>query len=407
MTHALPGSSPLSPDDYQRVPTDGPKQKPVEPSSSSPVAVDRMKQSPAWACGDRRLQLRQAFNMKEMEAAKLIQKYDRDGNKLLEGEELELLLQDYNGGRRPKPDEVSYITKVADLDYDGSISQAEILSGLSAWHAFNHMPRAVGAAMQKYKVGYGPLPSVDALRDFLEVLNESQPVPKEEAEYVRAVALSVGASESTATIEQMRKAVAAWYINIERGESSKEQLAYSTVSNMQERINDFTILKGELDFHAPHTQIIAGVVALIFIVIPGLNLVIAQTFPSDYQCEHPHLSNLLWWTSLVTLILAVFLVFAGFTFHDKCADWLNAKMVFRAAAAGALAVGLLLELFGYIHVASCSAGRCGFMLWNACQFTFFVQPMLIGLLACCGVPVLYAQEYYNNSMVDQELHVQA
>lgn len=343
--------------------------------------------------------------MKEMEAAKLIQKYDLNGNKLLEPDELELLLQDYNGGRRPKPDEVKYITKIADLDYDGCISQAEILSGLSAWHAFNHMPRAVGAAMAKYKVGYGPLPSTEALRDFLEVLNESQPVPIEEAEYVRAVALSVGASESSATIEQMRKAVAAWYIHIERGESSKEQLAYSTAANVQERIKDFTVLKGELDLHSPHTQMLAGVIALVVIVIPGINLVIAQTFPSNYQCEHPHLSDLLWWTSLVTLILAMCAAFAGLTFLDRCADWPNAKMVLRAAAAAALVIGLMLELFGYVHVSSCSAGRCGFVLWNACQFTFFVQPVLVSLMVCCGLPVLYAHEYYSNSLVDQDLHI--
>merc|ERR1712232_251453 len=123
-----------------------------------------MGEAAQWQCGQQRMLLRRKFNVHEIDATKLVRNYDIDGNKVLEPEELRLLLQDYNGGRPAKDDELWYIMRVADKNHDECISQGEVLFALRAWFAFNNMPKSVGAAFNKYQVGNHALPSMEAMQ---------------------------------------------------------------------------------------------------------------------------------------------------------------------------------------------------------------------------------------------------
>merc|ERR550525_1978751 len=68
------------------------------------------------------------------------------------------------------------------------------------------------------------MPPLQTIRDMLETLNDSRPVPSEEALHVKSVATTLGASDRQVTTEQMRKAIAPWYLHVQRGETEQKQL---------------------------------------------------------------------------------------------------------------------------------------------------------------------------------------
>jgi len=178
--------------------------------------------TPRWACGQQRRQLRDNFNSIEMGTLQILKTYDFDNSGTLDMKELKLLLQDYSDQGKPvSDDEVSFVMMVAKKNPDHKNDQQDIVFGLRAWHAWNHMPMSVCAAFTRHQIGQGlPLPSMQALQELMSTLNEPQPVDMVEVDYVRSLAVGLGATTEHATPDQMRKAIAAWYLNIERAETA-------------------------------------------------------------------------------------------------------------------------------------------------------------------------------------------
>merc|ERR1711963_652252 len=115
------------------------------------------------------------------------------------------------------------------------------------------MSKSVSEIFSKYRVGIGPMPSVENLAAILLELNDSLQVTQEEVTYVREVALSLGACEESASISDMRRAIAAWYLHIRRGETTKTELIQKMfedtkgrLANMQEYAKQ--IYRGDLDY---------------------------------------------------------------------------------------------------------------------------------------------------------------
>jgi len=319
-------------------------------------------------------------------------------------QELRHLLRDYNNDLPVKDSELKFIQRVADKDSDGCISQNEVLFAVSAWNAFNYMPKSAGAAFKKYQVGYGPLPSTDELRNFLEVLNDSQPVDLEEAIFVRRTAMSLGAQEQQATYEQMRKAVAVWYSHIERGQTSKSQLRNLAMADMKQNIEeDVTLLKGEFSLRSRSTRIMIVIVIIVFILVPISNIWLADNNHATYQCEHPHLDGILWWSGVMMMVFGVSILLT-ICVHQREEQTL--KTVIRAICGITAVIVAMIEVFGVTHVMSSSMMRCGFLLWTSSQMTFFVLPTAFVMLILCGVPTLYYFELTRNQRVDSELRDQ-
>merc|ERR1719282_1319984 len=99
---------------------------------------------------------------------------------MIEAEELRRLLQEYNGGRPLKDDELRFVSAVADINHEDCLSADEALYVLGVWFAFKNMPKSVGAAMTRYGVAGGTMPSLHTLEEFLTTLNDSQPIRREE-----------------------------------------------------------------------------------------------------------------------------------------------------------------------------------------------------------------------------------
>merc|ERR1719362_1285036 len=92
------------------------------------------------------------------------------------------------------------------------------------------------------------MPSMETLHEAMLTLNESQPVENAEVQYVISVAIHLGASAECATTDQMRKAIAAWYLNVERSESNTSDIAMASVNDAHKKINaHFSKLKSTAD----------------------------------------------------------------------------------------------------------------------------------------------------------------
>jgi len=366
------------------------------------------REASLWQCGEQRLALRRKFNMKEIDAARMMSKYGADDGAVMEPVQLRQLLQDYNGGRPPRDDEVGYMLRVADKRPDEGISRAEVLFALRAWYAFHHMPKSVGAAFTKHRVGGGPIPSGDDLHSFLVALNESLPVDSDEVELVRSTALGLGASEGLATPEQMRQAVAAWYLHIEREGTSHTDILKQSAQTAHEQILGITafrkMLNGECDQKEMGSLVLTTVAALIFFFLPCTEILASKIFPAAEGCEDPGLSSFLRSTGILGLVQVVSVVTAF------AATWYRADTyrIFAWTFAGTVSAILAVAVFvGCTRVMTSTAARCGVILWHFCNFAYVTVPVLILALACCGFPCLYCwlggSEFARNQAVDESL----
>lgn len=372
------------------------------------VDVRLPKEASLWQCGEQRLKLRRKFNLKEIDAAKIISKYGAGNSKVLEPAELRQLLQDYNRGKHLRDDELEYIMKVTDRRNDECISQEEVLFALRAWYAFNNMPKSVGAAFTKYRVGDGPIPSGDDLHSFLVALNESLPVNNDEVEFVRNTALGLGASEGLATLEQMRQAIAAWYIHIEREETDRTELLKQSAQNAHEQILGITALRkmfnGQCDQKEMGHLVLIAVMATIFLILPCIEIFVAKIVPNSEECEHPGLSNFLRSTGILGLVQVISTISAFAASRYKA----DTYRIFAWTFAGTVSVILVIAvIIGSSHVMTSTAARCGLFLWHFCNFAYVTVPILIVAFACCGFPCLYCWlggvEFVRNQSVDESL----
>jgi len=343
-----------------------------------------------WQSGEQRVALRRHFNVKELDVVQIVGKYDADRSKVLELPELRHLLQDYNGGRPPREDEINFILKVADRNRDNRISQDEILFALRTWFAYNHMPTSVGHAFSKYGFSGGPMPSPESFRGLLLALNEHQPVEEEEAATVRAMAVRLSGSETRVTLEQLRQAVATWYLNIERGQTPHMELLGKAAVDAHKRIFDMTkitlLFKGECNYKARGTLVL-GIVLIVFLaVFPCLDILMADLFPTDWRCEHPHMSFMIWATGVLGLTLFLGVSGAIAATHFKLATVKILMWVFVVVIS---VVMFIVTLLGANDVVWSSSGRCGLAIWHFAHLMWIEVPVLVMMFLCCGLPVMY------------------
>mmetsp|Transcript_67468 Transcript_67468/g.135466 ORF Transcript_67468/g.135466 Transcript_67468/m.135466 type:complete len:303 (-) Transcript_67468:67-975(-) len=298
--------------------------------------------------------------------------------------------------------------KIADADHDQRISQEEVMFALRTWYAFNHMPSSVGHAFAKYGFSGGPMPSLESFRKLLLSLNEHQPVDEAEATFVRAVAVQLSGSETRVTLEQLRQAVATWYLNIERGETSHVELLGKAATDAHKRIFDMSqitlLFKGECNYRARGTLILGIVLLVTTVVIPCLEILLADLLPTDWRCQHPHLSTILWATGVLGLVLFLGISGAIVSTHFK----LGSVKVFMWGFVVLVAVVLcVLTLLGANDVLWSSGGRCGLATWHFAHMMFIEVPVLIILFLCCGLPIMYgvmgSKEFIKNQQLDEGL----
>lgn len=368
------------------------------------IAVVKLPEAELWQCGLQRLTLRRKFNDKEIDAAKVMRKYDKDGSGVLEVDELEQLLRDYNENQDVSEEDLEYIMRVSDFDRDETISKHELLFGLRTWYAYQQMPKTVGLAFTKHKIHDGPMPSAQAIGEFLATVNESQPVSEAEVRYVQRVALALGASEETVTVAQMRRAVAVWYLHIKRPETTALDLAKKSLRDVKQKLfnvkeHAIKAYQGEVDYTSASSLAFIGVILFITIVHPILDMLIASGFPNADTCEHPQLDDRLWWTGLTTLcttLAAVACVLVG------TSDQINSvvKYVSYGLLTAFVVALITLQLVGFVCARSSTIARCGLVLWSFCNFTYVVMPVLSVFTVCCGIPCLFGIEYYDNIDAD-------
>mmetsp|Transcript_3652 Transcript_3652/g.10027 ORF Transcript_3652/g.10027 Transcript_3652/m.10027 type:complete len:781 (-) Transcript_3652:104-2446(-) len=368
------------------------------------IAVERLPEAEMWRCGEQRLALRKQFNAKEIDASKLMRKYDKDSSGVLEADELQQLLSDCNGHKPVSPEDLEYVLRVSDLDRDECISKDEVLYGVRVWYAFSHMPKAVGEAFTKHNVHDGPMLPLESMAEFLATLNESQPVTDEEVAYVRTVGMALGGSEEHVTVGQMRRAVATWYLHIKRPETSRSDLMRKSFSDLQHKLANVKeharrAYHGEIDYHSTSSLAFVGTAVFIVLVQPLLELLVASGFPSTHTCEYPELSTKLWWTGIVTLSVAVGAAGCGFAAVSEKLSLLAKKIVYVAFALLST-LFMTMECFGLMYSLSSTVTRCGLVLWTFCHFTYVMLPLLTLFAICCGIPGLFFVEYFDNSSVD-------
>jgi hypothetical protein len=176
--------------------------------------------TPISKVGSQRKKLREQFNLKEIDVEMIFNEFDLDHNGQLDQKEFRLLLKSFIGRKSGNVTESEYrfVMAVADKDHDQCISKKEVLYGLQAWYAFNYMPIEVNLVLKKYRVSPDgvKMPSIEMLRDLLSDLNGFVDVDIEEVNVVRRIACTLGATDDKVTSEKLRRAIAVWYIHIER-----------------------------------------------------------------------------------------------------------------------------------------------------------------------------------------------
>lgn len=424
--------------------------EPSEPTTAATLASSKAYPVPAarHLCGHQRLVLRGEYNKKEVNAALLLQKFDANGNGVLEPEEFRSLLNNWiSDSAHPawrkyvKDEDLEYIMAVADKNHDDRISQDEILFALQAWYSFNYMPFEVNANLGRKSISAdgSPMPSIEALQQILIDLNGFQSVDMEEVMFVRNLAFTLGATEEKVTLLQLRRAIAIWYINVEREPTDMKGLMEDSVTTLASYVHHHSkrILK-----KVPSTQDIAANMPFrqylsdqptdlesgasegaqdslltsdaprvepiieeyedceppvlfsngvgpdesplwlgisfwtVFFLLPGWYMVHAgSNYPSLPACEHD-LGTLLMWKGYLSLIVGV----SGFfqhTLHEG-----HFQYICMAAGIIGLILLFLQEFLGCSMTLNSSPDKCGDYIWNVNVF-FFVWSLLWGPALCC------------------------
>jgi len=388
----------------------------TDPFSGEFEAVrGRFGEAMRWDCGRQRQELRQEFNSHEVGAAILIRRYDVDRSGVLEANEVESLLQDYNRGRPVRDDELRFVMLAADKNSDKCISKEELLYALKVWYAFKHMPKSVGASLTRYKIGGGPPPSVATLRECMVTLNDSLPVPTDEVHRVLAAATRFGGTDELVTTQQMRKAIATWYLHLQRNETAHLQLAGDAhkvalrrlaqgVNVVQELVHgareddvldaEDSLLSGEQErgTHAMDRRRLVVVFALgvASMLLALLELWVGRNDTSK-TCEKK-LAGLLYFTGVILLLASIlncgaFIVFA---LHKRpmglSEEWIRQlpQPLVPTALVAVNILHLVALITGFSWVTTSSAEQCGVFLWETCSFVYVMLPLLLAFAVACG-----------------------
>lgn len=361
--------------------------------------------------------------------------YDKDGNGNLNAGELGPLLKDFSGEEVDEPD-IHFIMRAADKNQDEAIGVDELLYCLKVWFALKRMPASVADCLRKHMpLKQGAMPTIREMQKLLCDLNDFKPVRIAEAAFVRQTALlTTDATETVTTRRQVRRAIAAWYLHVQRDDTHDASLVYHTVQDLHNELSVYAqsfqdtvlstvaSLSAERRFSYTHPEemrqlqqppppepaadvnenllfavgLCVSVVGCCF----GLGMILVSLGYSP-QCEHD-LSSLLYWKGVMTLVLAVF-VLAWLHWKDRELDFVSTRCVGSVFAALGVAFGLQ-GVYGMLVVSMSSAHMCGTMLFSVSWWMFIGTPFILFPLLLFGAALLLAARRLSDIyLIDQRL----
>jgi len=262
-----------------------------------------------------------------------------------------------------------------------------------AWYAWTHLPSWLDEALASTCPSGCTTSLIPAatLQELLLELNQLQPVEASEAAAVREVALALGASEVSVEAEQLRQAIAVWYLHVERGGAMPpEVLAAGAVAEAHRWILRQSGLQqfweGRCDRKATSTRLLTLLAFFLGAVLPSFEMWVARRQPTPVTCEHPHLGELLHATGMLGLVLTVSLLATTATTKARAHSGIACSFTFTGTTA---IVNIVVHAFGLSQVLTSTGDRCGVFLWHFCHFVYLLFPSLLCVFACCGLPFLY------------------
>jgi len=371
----------------------------------------RRQMSARWSCGPRRLKLRQDFNHEEINVMRVMQDYDKDGSETLEQDELRNLLHDWSSGADISDDDIRFILAVADFDHDNCISSGEVMYALRAWYSYKHLPSNVESILNEHGVGEGILTAddkefQDSLCQALTFLNEHQPVDQEEVAAVIDIMKALSPYEDKMPKDVIYRAVATWYLNIERDETQNSRIAANAFHKARTAVESVheTFMRGraalQVDGQGQNAQetdraatgfltaaivvcagYISGFVYLIWIIC------VATAHPEIPGCPAP-LSWCVYWAGVINLIQQATTCCEGSLQRSEREHF--CQQVRCCVSVPAIA----LWLYGAMSVIRSSSYECGAMIWNVALFHFIIAPLLgiciIPIIMCCVFGAAFA-----------------
>jgi len=178
--------------------------------------------------------------MREIEASLLIHKYDPTGREGLVYEELKSFLKVFivNGGLQSKlrTEDLDFVMALLGknsevYDLGSRFKKEQVLKAVRSWYSWQFMPlQDVSAILSKHMSDDEDMsiPKADVLSKVLSDLNGFEPVSYEDVEFVTSLLYAFGATETKLSLSQMCKAVAVWYINVERARTGLATIVFYT-----------------------------------------------------------------------------------------------------------------------------------------------------------------------------------
>lgn len=346
----------------------------------------------SWRCGSRREALRQAFNLCELRALRLLASSARE-ERLGPREQVRHLLEGLADSCLPGDDEVELVLRVADAEQAEVLAQDQVLFAIRAWYAWCNLPAQLDAALASLFPGGGapsPVPPAETLHSLLLDLNEQQPVETCEAAAVRELALCLGAREDAAEAWQLRQALAVWYLHVERPRTDPADLVRGSVCKAHHWIMRHSgaqsIWEGRCDLKAEGTRILLLLVVLLGAVLPSFEFWVSRRLPTPVTCEHPHLGDLLHATGFLGLVLSTAALATSGATKARVHAGMSCTWTFTCTTGFILAA---VHMFGLSQVLTSTSSRCGVVLWHLCHFVYLTVPTLLVFCACCALPCLY------------------
>lgn len=384
---------------YERLSAD----QPLAPAESGEFP----KPAARWQAGPARQKLRNQFNTKEIGAVQMMKKYDKDGNGVLDRQEMKELLQAWNDEKAPSSEDLEFVMLVADKNKDDKISLEEILYALNSWYAFRHMPHSVAQALTSMQIEDGqPIPEKAKVKELLVKLNENIGVDDEQVGHVHNLITEL-CGGSKVKSSKVRQAVATWYMNIERGETGAGQLgAYAVSATLTQGWDKILGAASKTSSHADGDAggtAIAGkkgrrsfaeaidgqdlqdalqgggsgaapailglliVAGIAFACFPLYLFYVSFAYPVEETCEH-NLNSVLFWSILMWFISWGLFATSG-----------NIKAVCLCVTSF---LGFIFQITGFFWSLTSDPENCGRHIFNMCNWFYVIMPFITCAFLC-------------------------
>lgn len=197
-------------------------------STVSATASMRTQPTSRGLCSDKRLKHRDSWNTSEIKIQELFAAHDQNGSGFLEQDEFREVLREFNDGWLPSDQEVTLILRLADLNRDGSISQAELHYALRAWHTYKNLSGEVLRLISEFDSDESGRLDFQQLKDLLTSLNGGVSVSLPEVQWVHDIGDVNG--DGRLDRSELMGAVAAWYVHVDRRQSDLTDLMREAVA---------------------------------------------------------------------------------------------------------------------------------------------------------------------------------